>query len=155
MQYFSTEQCFLEKSRLTLEQITFLVVSSTTVYSNAWIQLPTIPDDFVNMQLDLSSFFHWPWVFAISCGGNGVFPFFPLPGPWCAWFVAHAEPSNHFYVCLSLLHLVPAYLPVFSSHSHWNVFTTCYVCSYCLELPSSLLFSTPLVQLSASSLTFF
>lgn len=55
-----------------------------------------IPDGFVDVQLDLSSSFHLPWVFAISYGGNGVFSFLPLPDPWCSWFVTHGEPSDHF-----------------------------------------------------------
>lgn len=79
----------------------YLFISTSAVHNNAWVQLCTIPDDFVNVRLGLASSFCWSWVFAISRGGNGVFSFFPLPDPWCAWFVTHAEPSNHFCVCLS------------------------------------------------------
>lgn len=42
LQYFSNEQCFLAKSRLTLKQITFLVVSSITCFF--------LPQQFITMR---------------------------------------------------------------------------------------------------------
>lgn len=145
MQYFSNEQCFLEKSRADLRASYFscgffcyLFISISTVYNNAQVQLPTIPDDFVNVQLDLSSSFWCLWGFAISCGGNGVFPFFPCQ--------TNSVPGLLHMLNLLTTSVFACATPSCSSIPSWIFFPLTFKCFYhllCLQLlfRASLLYS--------------
>lgn len=161
------EQCFQEKSRLTLDQRPFHVVSPITclflakqlhfnaeefsAYNSKWLFVCVIGSFFLLLlPMSFRNFFWRKW---------HLIPFFLLS--FCILTVSHfshtpqiltsyvfaSVTSSHFHGCSGtscsafVLLYIFYLLPVLYSCSYWNVFISCSDCSYCSELLSSIVCS--------------